>query len=249
MTISPTFTTWLLAATIQHLIPATLILTTPKRAPIRYIAILFMTWLASLFIEPITAPSPARIAVISSLVMAVPQAVNLLLMNPLDDDELCREQPRRALFLSDRIWSALSAVSQSRAIGTPRQVKNVPPRPAYFGCDEKIPRGMFLMRQGLVLVWQYLACDIFQALVRQQGLKQEGVLVFEPIQWYVPLDVWVQRGVQHLITWFVLMRLVIDLYYRVASIAFVGLGLDEPEDWPPVFGRMLDAFTLRNFWG
>ncbi|KAJ5218174.1 uncharacterized protein N7498_000273 [Penicillium cinerascens] len=249
MTISPTFTTWLLAATIQHLIPTTLILTTPKRAPIRYIAIIFMIWLASLFIEPITAPSPARVTVISLVVVAIPQAVNLLLINPLDDDELCREQPRRAIFLSDRIWSALSAVSQSRAIGTSRQVKNVPPQPAYFGCGEKIPRGMFLMRQGLVLVWQYLACDIVQALARQQGLKQEGVLVFEPIQWQVPLDVWVGRGVQHLITWFVVMRLAIDSCYRVASIVLVGLGLDEPEHWPPVFGRMLDAFTLRNFWG
>jgi len=37
-------------------------------------------------------------------------------------------------------------------------------------------------------------------------------------------------------------------YYAVAALS-VGLGVNPPGDWPDVFGRWSDAYTVRNFWG
>ena len=34
-----------------------------------------------------------------------------------------------------------------------------------------------------------------------------------------------------------------------ASILFVGLGLSEPRAWPAFCGSLLDAYTVRRFWG
>lgn len=41
----------------------------------------------------------------------------------------------------------------------------------------------------------------------------------------------------------------IQLNYLLTSITFVGLGLSRPEDWPPLYGNIWDAFTVRRVWG
>jgi hypothetical protein len=40
----------------------------------------------------------------------------------------------------------------------------------------------------------------------------------------------------------------IDTANNVLAIAFVGGGLDEPEEWPKCFGRVTEAYTLGRFW-
>jgi len=37
--------------------------------------------------------------------------------------------------------------------------------------------------------------------------------------------------------------------HNVLALIFVGSGIDKPEDWPPLFGNMRDATSVRNFWG
>lgn len=39
----------------------------------------------------------------------------------------------------------------------------------------------------------------------------------------------------------------IGLYYLL-SLIFVGIGLDQPEDWPRLFGDLSSATTVRGFW-
>jgi hypothetical protein len=51
-----------------------------------------------------------------------------------------------------------------------------------------------------------------------------------------------------LMFWFAFVRAAVDIDYRITSILSVGIGLDAPEDWPPLFGRAKQAYTLRNFW-
>jgi hypothetical protein len=36
--------------------------------------------------------------------------------------------------------------------------------------------------------------------------------------------------------------------YKILAMIFVGTGLDEPEDWPPLFGDIREATSIRNFW-
>jgi len=40
-----------------------------------------------------------------------------------------------------------------------------------------------------------------------------------------------------------------QLQYTVLSIVYVALGFCEAKDFPPLFGRWRDAYTVRRFWG
>jgi hypothetical protein len=37
--------------------------------------------------------------------------------------------------------------------------------------------------------------------------------------------------------------------YEVLAVAFVATSVDDPEDWPPFFGKLTEAYSIRNFWG
>ncbi|KAG8420569.1 hypothetical protein J3459_010932, partial [Metarhizium acridum] len=67
--------------------------------------------------------------------------------------------------------------------------------------------------------------------------------------WEVKAVEWPQYVLMALFSWFVVARVLIDASYRAATLVAVGLGGSSPEDWPPLFGSMWMAFTLRNFWG
>ena len=41
----------------------------------------------------------------------------------------------------------------------------------------------------------------------------------------------------------------VTAYHTVLALIFVGLKLDEPEEWPPVYGSLSQAYPLRGFWG
>ncbi|KAK5999047.1 Acetyltransferase aurG [Cladobotryum mycophilum] len=43
--------------------------------------------------------------------------------------------------------------------------------------------------------------------------------------------------------------LTLDSYYDVLTIISVSLNLDPPEDWPPLFGDIREAYSVRRFWG
>ncbi|KAL3442994.1 hypothetical protein BJX65DRAFT_312293 [Aspergillus insuetus] len=42
--------------------------------------------------------------------------------------------------------------------------------------------------------------------------------------------------------------LFMDFYYPVVAILCVGLRLSRPDQWPPLFGSIAEAYTLRRFW-
>lgn len=37
--------------------------------------------------------------------------------------------------------------------------------------------------------------------------------------------------------------------YHLCAFLAVGLGLTEPALWPPIFGPVKEAYTVRNLWG
>ncbi|KAI1873440.1 hypothetical protein JX265_005062 [Neoarthrinium moseri] len=45
------------------------------------------------------------------------------------------------------------------------------------------------------------------------------------------------------------MACYISTMYSFLAVVFVGLGLDTPADWPPVFGSISDGWTIQRFWG
>ncbi|KAJ5680569.1 hypothetical protein N7536_011708 [Penicillium majusculum] len=237
---------------VQNVVPAALIITTRKSSPLRYLCIPGMIWIASRFIRPFgSSGSPTWCQAITQLVIATLQAINLLLLNPLANADISRSAKSVQNFGS-RLITVFRLLAQTRAVNTQWQVKNVPSHPKYYlQRGMHIPtRGRFLLRQLAIIVWQCLVLDIVQTVSLQQA-KERGLP--EPasleVEWIVPVGQWVERIATHLSIWFVVNRLISDLAYRVLSIFFVGIGLDSPADWPPAFGSMADAFTLRNFWG
>lgn len=232
----------------QNLIPAILLITTPKRSPLRYLAIPCMVCIASRFIRPFApAGSPAWCQAISQLVIVILQATNVLLINSLDRDDLSRVA--RGDTSAYYLLAALQILIQTRGINTPWQVKNIPPQPQYYSPlgKKNLSRNRFLFRQSAILAWQYLALDIIRTASVQQAPEQNALSPH--VEWNVPASQWLERAGTHLAIWFVVNRIIGDSAYRLLSILFVGAGIDSPLDWPPLFGRMADVYTLRNFWG
>lgn len=242
-------------AALLTLLPAGAIILTPKRSIIRYIAIICCVLLTSRFMQPVVGSSTIRTIGSTQLVLTTIQAINVLILNPLDKNDIAQEVPKGARSRFARLYHAAEAVVQLRAINTPRQIKNVPAYPSYYSTrlrEGAIPRGAFLRRQILIFIWQYLALDLLQTAARLQASPQTGAtsdITFTHVDYHVPLEKWIERMLKNLINWFLLSRIIIDANYRFLSIMFVGFGGDSPDNWPPLFGRMADAYTVRNFWG
>ena len=49
--------------------------------------------------------------------------------------------------------------------------------------------------------------------------------------------------------YFALHYFVVDLLYSLLGTLTVALRISSVEDWPPVFGSMSDAWSIRQFWG
>ncbi|KAF9252962.1 hypothetical protein DTO006G1_2193 [Penicillium roqueforti] len=237
---------------VQNVVPAALIITTRKGSLLRYLCIPGMIWIASRFIRPFgSSGSPTWCQAITQFVIATLQATNLLLLNPLVNSDISRDA-KSTRKSGSKLLAASRLLTQTRAVNTHWQVKNVPSHPKYYlRRGMQVPTwGRFLLRQLAIVAWQCLVLDIVQTVSIQQA-RERGL--YEPasleVKWIVPVGQWAERIATHLSIWFIVNRLIGDLAYRVLSIFFVGIGLDSPADWPPAFGSMADAFTLRNFWG
>ena len=234
---------------IQALIPTTVLVITPKRSPLRYLAIPCMIWIANRFMLPFApAGSPTWCQAICQLVIMVLQAINILLINPLDRQDFTKVV-RNSQSTISYFFTAARALIFTRGFNTPWQVKNIPPQPRYYTRrGMQVPsRSRFLLRQTVIFAWQYFALDVIQTLSAQQA--PESRELSSKIQWNVSCGEWAERAGTHLVIWFVVNRLIGDSAYRLLSIASVGFGVDSPSDWPPAWGRMSEAYTLRNFWG
>ena len=246
---APSWLNWACSAALQNLLPATLLITTPKRSALRYLSIPCMAWNASRFIHPVPGASPSWCNAMALMVVGVVQATNLLLLNPLDAHDLSREKPGRSHSFLTRLYHAYEVFAQNRALNSPRQIKNVPSQPVYYArFGGEISRGRFLQRQGAILLWQFCFLAIFQTLARQD-MREKPSAGLAPVRWDLPVDQFVERTVTNLFTGVVLSRVLIDAHFRVMSVVHVGLGLDTPSEWPPAFGRIGDAYTVRRYWG
>ncbi|KAL4902033.1 membrane bound O-acyl transferase family-domain-containing protein [Aspergillus multicolor] len=233
----------------QSALPSILLLFTKRRSLLRPAWIVASLCLAYLLFlpGPNTSTGPPRSTKSGAHVaLAMVQTVNVLITVPLNRDDLIQA----GIFTTSspilmQIYHTMSTLFfYTRGINTPWQAKSIPSHPRYLAVQAKptIPRRSFLARQATILAWQYLALN---ALVAVDGHASS----FLDTQSAAATNNWILRSAIVFIVWFIALRLVIDSGYRALSLVATALTISAPGDWPPLFGRMRDAYTLRAFWG
>ncbi|KAL4896949.1 membrane bound O-acyl transferase family-domain-containing protein [Aspergillus ambiguus] len=244
----------LFLSAMQILIPAVLVITTPKGSPLRYLSIPCMIWVLSLMLYPVEKPSYLAVNSAGGGWIGIISALDVLLINPKYAGDFVNADGKiQSLF--SRLRSTLELMANQRKLNTPREAKNTPSPPKYYSKrrPKTITRGRFLIRETAIAVWQYLALDIFTLQAAKSALKkkeeEERVLNFSGAPENSRVELWIEQVITALVAWFVVTRILISFYYRSLSILCVALGLESPEMFPPLFNKMADAYTLRNFWG
>ncbi|CBF84172.1 hypothetical protein AN2708.2 [Aspergillus nidulans FGSC A4] len=148
-----------------------------------------------------------------------------------------------------RYRQAAFYMSCLRGTQTKHQIARIPPAPA---CLRKSTRWGFIGYQMCVLLWQLLVIslvsDIMSCIpqsIRDQYFGQGAelhVFTLDRANWFARLIV-------TLVPTFLYAYLCIDIAYHFLSIFCVLLGLTSAEAWPPLFGSIHDAYTVRGFWG
>jgi hypothetical protein len=170
---------------------------------------------------------------------------NLLLLNPLDKSSILHTLPNGSSRQIPIIYLSGQLVFGLRGVNTPWQVKGLPDHPKYLfrSPDGTIATSRFLIRQFCILSWQYLALDILyeRSLQRTSPSAEIAPGYFPPMPWKTRVYITI-------FSWFIVARILADSLYRFGSLVAVSIG-DDPINWPPLFGTVWDAYTLRGFWG
>lgn len=255
----PVFRLFLLSVT-QNLIPQSLAITTPKGALLRYLCVPFMIWIFSLMLHPVRNPSYVTSLFATTAWFNILSALDLLLLNPKEADDFVaiNEGTSRVKSFFNGLRTALKQHLNSRKINTPEEAKNTPPMPAYYtqkngkNASKPISRRRYLIRETAIAVWQYLVLDISTSQAVKTGLSKNEQQQQQQQNTSVEGS-WVELGIEQIIVaiaaWFIVGRIVIGFTYRLVAVVSVGLRFEAPEEYPPLFSKMADAYTLRNFWG
>ncbi|PWY93565.1 hypothetical protein BO94DRAFT_563945 [Aspergillus sclerotioniger CBS 115572] len=214
----------LLLSTIQTLIPALLLITTPKRSPLRYLSIPCMIFILSMMLHPVKTSCYLAGTSAGAGWMSILFALDILLINPKHAEDFINNKKITTNSFLSRLKSALELRANLRRVNTPRETKNIPPFPKYYA-KRGITRGRFLVRETVIAVWQYLVLDV------------------------LTVELWIERLITTLVAWFIVSRILSEFYYRSFAVPCVALRVESPENFPTLFNKMVDAYTLRGFWG
>ena len=152
--------------------------------------------------------------------------------------------------LADRLHFGFSSAFNPRMIGTPWEVKGVPP----FSAKDNtfVPtRAQFLLQTCLRLLTVYLVLDLLTAWGDPD--KNPVTYSLDLVPFFRRLgEVTVEQLVIRLITTIALwtsIYCIMTILYSVVSLIAVLSGASEARSWPPVYGSLSNAYTIRRFWG
>ena len=133
---------------------------------------------------------------------------------------------------------------------TPWEVKNVP----HFSSSDPsfVPsRSIFLRHNAILTLICYFVIDVLSL-----GFQPESNAVLSAAQnvlFFTRLGgVYTQQLAVHILSSFALWANIYCLMrmgYSILGIMAVGTGLSDVSAWRPPFGRLIDAYSVRRFWG
>lgn len=141
---------------------------------------------------------------------------------------------------------AIGVVSNPRGIGTEWQIRNLPP----FSRKDKgyVPsRRSFLVQRIAGFVCFYLLGWVYPQLIALLPLRVEDFESSKLRLFSLSTGELLVR-VCYAVDAFLLLYIRHNTLHWLVSAIAVLLG-DSPERWPPLFGDIRDAYTLRRFWG
>lgn len=164
-----------------------------------------------------------------------------------------KSRPRSKITAPMTAWQRLRfgyhiSVSTRKA-ATPYQVKGLSP---FSGQDPQyVPsRGVFLLNKAVILLLCYLVMD-FSSLASQ---PDQNPVLYHPsrISWLNAENLGAEplliRSTTALGFW-VNLYCIVQFYMGIFAFFTVGIGASKVEDWPPCFGPVSEAYSVRRFWG
>ncbi|KAK8108371.1 hypothetical protein PG984_014172 [Apiospora sp. TS-2023a] len=139
---------------------------------------------------------------------------------------------------------AFNALWNMREVGTPRQIAHLPQSSSSNtyskpGCGPSRPR--FFLWSGVNIVVSYLVLEVITTMAPPP--PPDSSHGPKPVLEQVMGRVLGAAGF-----WFVL-SFYLSLIYSTLAFGQVLLFLSEPGDWPPLYGALGEAWSVRRFWG
>lgn len=149
-----------------------------------------------------------------------------------------------------RLRFGLLTTLSSRQVNTPFQVKNVP-RFSNRHADFVPSRAVFLRDTALAVLVCYLVVD----LSTMAAQPEQNPILFNrqnvPLlaRWYeISAAELVVRTFTSLAVW-LNIYCIFRVGHGIMGFVAVSTGLSEVTAWPPAFGPLAEAYTVRRFWG
>lgn len=245
------------AMALQSILSALLICTTPKGSPLRVGVLPVLLYLALVCVRTASAFSLQVMLYLGFAVCGyvnVFHCFNLLALHPLDDQYVRHEMAKWKSSsarpgLAERVYFTTAMLWSFRGIGTDHEIKGTPSFP---GTGQVPTKRAFLLRQVLWIVAQYLFMD----LVTSQPQPPDAAEAWAPgKEWlWLPANPHpvtrqdlVSRLMGTLMSWYLFGKMMLDTWYRVFAIVFVGLGISEVKQWPPMYGNYSQCYSLRRY--
>ncbi|KAJ3546591.1 hypothetical protein NM208_g1929 [Fusarium decemcellulare] len=224
----------------------------------RYAWLVVVVFNGKQFLQQVSATGSSMVIngiIMGEVTLVFLQCCNFLVVTRLDTDALIRArifQVPDGLFT--KAFRTTCLMFNLRGIRTPWQIKRLNRFPRFYdrhGDSGKPHRSSYIIRQLLIISWQYLFLDVVYISSLDTTPEDTEKLFgqgMEFVYFNATIEQWAGRVAVGLFAWLVPARINLDIGYRIISVVSVFLGATSPEDWPPLFGNVWDIYTIRGFW-
>ncbi|WYZ41966.1 hypothetical protein EsH8_V_000861 [Colletotrichum jinshuiense] len=240
---------------------AVILISTPKSGPrsvIRYAWIAAIPLIARYLLEQLSGITTSLVlntVAIGQICLVILQCCNFLVLTRLDAADFVKGNIYQSSDgLVRKIYRTIGLMFNLRGIGTPWQIPRINAFPRSLDKhteNGKLRKGPWVARQLQIIFWQYLFLD-FTYLSSLDTSPEDAEKLFGPGKEFLyanaNVEQWGARVAVGLIAWLAPSRVTMDIISRVLSVVSVLSGMTSPEDWPPLFGSIWDAYTIRGFW-
>ncbi|TDL14895.1 hypothetical protein BD410DRAFT_857209 [Rickenella mellea] len=225
---------------LQACTTALLLFGAMSRSPGMRVLIFLLIFAMSLYmtIFTTTGKDSSDIVTWSLITTTLLQASDALLINDVDGLRLVGQKtPTTELSLSQRCKWAFKLLTSPRAIGWTHEPRHaLPPHPPV---NQR--RLGFISKQLLSAVAYFAILDMVHTWIIVSPVFQRKGIALQS-DGYPMRFMNTTLHAAHIWSY-------MSFGYTLASVVAVALRITEPSEWPAIYGRWSDAYTLRRFWG